>query len=107
MGLLIVGVGVSLSLDCFPPVGLSCLAFGMKAFALSYCALFCHVWLLSPEGLLSFKERQTGSASRGGGERAKVGGKLGEVEGGKTVVRMYCVREESIFNKNKKEKHYD
>ena len=28
-------------------------------------------------------------------------GELGGVETGETVVRMYCIREESIFNKKK------
>jgi len=28
-------------------------------------------------------------------------GKLGGVECGKTVIRIYCMRKESIFNKNK------
>jgi hypothetical protein len=35
------------SWNSFPPVGLVALSrLDMKAFALSYCILFCHVWLV-------------------------------------------------------------
>ena len=41
------------------------------------------------------RSTRSGSEERGGGE-------LDVVEGGEIVVGMYCMREESIFNKNRK-----
>jgi hypothetical protein len=32
--------------------------------------------------------------------------KLGGVEGEKAIIRIYCMRKESIFNKKKNEKHF-
>lgn len=54
----------------------------MKAFALSYCILLFHVWLLSLEGLLCSEGKRKGNESweegrlggaRGSGERGKCG----------------------------------
>lgn len=50
-------------------------------------------------GVLLFSEgRQKGSGSRERGGR----GKLGGVEIGETIVRIYRIRGESIFNKRRK-----
>lgn len=52
---------------------------------------------LSSPGGLSFSEEETeGSGSEGVGIWEELGG----VEQEKTVVRIYCMREESLFNKN-------
>jgi hypothetical protein len=67
----------------------------MIAFALSYCNLFCPVLLLSLGGLLFSEGKGRGSTFREEGmwERAE------RREGGETEVKMYCIREESIFKK--------
>lgn len=64
----------------------------MRASTLSYCIL-CHVWLLSLRGLLSSerKQRRCGSGDRRGMD-------LGGMDGGETMVGMFCMREESVFN---------
>jgi hypothetical protein len=45
----------------------------MRAFALSYCILFCRVWWLSLGGLLSSegKQKEVGLEERGSGGRSK------------------------------------
>lgn len=55
-----------------------------------YCTLFCPVWL-SFLGVLLFPEEEMDlGKSRGGGLR--------EMEVGETVIGIYCMGEESIFN---------
>lgn len=60
----------------------------MRALALSNCILFCPVC-----------RSYLGGSSLLKGERRRDGGELKAVEGGKTVVGMYYLREESIFKK--------
>lgn len=62
----------------------------MRAFAVFYCTLFCPVWLLFLGILLFPKEEMDLGKSRGGGLR--------EMEVGGTVIGIYCMGEESIFN---------
>lgn len=65
----------------------------IRAFALSYCVLFCPVWLSSLGGLLLSKEEtEVRGVDLGGREE------LGGVERRETVVRIYCVRKEPISN---------
>jgi len=94
MGLLTQGDGVFLTLfpalETLPPTRLP----HSKDFALSYCILFCPVLLLSLEGLL-FSEEETKRVDLRDGGRG-----LGGVEGRKTMVRIYCMSEESISNKS-------
>jgi hypothetical protein len=68
----------------------------MRALALSYCILLCYDSLFSLESLLfpGRKQRGNGSRTRGGV------GELGEV--GFPSPRMYPMREEYIFNINKR-----
>lgn len=63
----------------------------MRALALP---LLCFVWLLSPGDLL-FLDGKWRESRSGGEERC---GKLGGREEVETVVRMYSIREDSIFN---------
>lgn len=60
--------------------------------------LFCSALLSSFRSLLFSKERQNGSGSgwEGRGEEG------GRAEGVKTVIRVYYVRKDSIFNNRKK-----
>lgn len=51
----------------------------MRALALPYCILYCHVWLLSFGGLLLSEMRQRRIGSRGEG-RKQVAGSSGERE---------------------------
>lgn len=67
---------------------------GVRAFPLSYCILFCHVCLLSIGGLFFFLRGEEESKSMGEG---KCVGVLGGVEG--NMLEMYCLREETLFNK--------
>jgi hypothetical protein len=75
----------------------------MRAFALPYGILFCPVWLCSLERLLFSKEEISNSGLHREGEvlvcaRVRVRVCLGLVEGGKVMIRMYCMREKkSIF----------
>jgi hypothetical protein len=61
--------------------------------------------LLSLRNLLFSKEIQNGSQF---GERKDLcvcvwgGGDLGGLDGGKTIIRIYCMRKEIIFNKRKR-----
>ena len=64
----------------------------MTAFAQSYYILLYPVWLFCLRGLLFSEEEMEERGSRGQG-RSKIQG----VERGESVVRMYCMREESIF----------
>lgn len=68
----------------------------MRAFTLSFCILFCHIWLLSLGGLLfsEAKERRTGS-----GEEWRLG-EAGRGSGGETVVKTYCMPDGSVYNNN-------
>lgn len=64
-----------------------------EGFILSYCILFCLVWLLSLGSLLFSEKEMEGNGS--GGE-----GRLEEVRGGRgTMFGIYCMREDSIFSK--------
>lgn len=67
-----------------------------KDLVLPYFVLFCHgCWLCLPGLFLSDRaQRQSGSSEEEGKWEQ------GEVAGGKTVVRMYCMTEESIINKD-------
>lgn len=67
----------------------------ISEFLLYYCILFCSIWLSNPGGLFFLKRKQ-GEWIWG---KEEVVGWLGGVEGGKTMVRMHCNWEESIFNK--------
>lgn len=67
----------------------------MRIFVLSYWFLFCCVWLLSLVDLLLSERKQSG---RGSGEWAGEG-ELGGLEGGNTVVRIYCMKEESVLHR--------
>lgn len=74
----------------------------MRAFPLFYCILFCPIWLSSLGGLLfSVEKMEVGKVDLRG---KKGGGKLEGVEGGESVAGMYCIREESIFNKKKEKR---
>lgn len=66
-------------------------------FVLSYI-LFYHVWLLSLRSLLFSNERQEEIDPEGRGD----GEELGVMARGETVLRIYCMRKESIFNKRGK-----
>lgn len=83
-------VGGSLTLnvcswESFPPIGLPYPAsITVRTSALSNCILFCHVWFLSLGGLREW------SLGEGGG---KSGGR-------EALVRIYCIKEESVFSKN-------
>lgn len=56
----------------------------MRVFALSYCNMSCSIHLVSLGGLpLSEGQQRNGS-----GREGRLGEELGQVEGGKTVVRM-------------------
>jgi hypothetical protein len=74
----------------------------MRAFALSYCYLVCHVWLLSLGGaLFSAGNVVVGTVFWGQGvgtvdleERGGVQ-ELGELREGKL---WYCIRKEFLFN---------
>lgn len=98
-------VGVCLSLTLLPVLGalfllrVAVLSLSVSAFALSYCILFCQVWLSSLRGLLFSEGRQ-----RHGSRGERRWWQLGEVEGGENVVRMYCMGEQSIFNFKKRER---
>lgn len=102
MGLVTVGIGVSLTLACswdssFYWVALANLH--IRSFVLSYCILFCCVWLLSLGGLF-FSEGKWGWEVNLG-ERESVG-ELGGVERRETLVGIYYIREKSIFSLKKK-----
>jgi len=75
----------------------------MRAFALSYCILFCHVWLLSPGGLLFSEVKQRRSGSR---EEGKSWGRWEKcVE--KKLWLACSVREKNLFSrKNNLKKIY-
>lgn len=88
MGLLTVGA-VWLRLF-FPPVGLSCPASLWELFALSYCILFCPIWLLFVGGLLSSEEEMEGQWIWG---REEVG-----VEKGRE--RENCGQDITVWEKN-------
>lgn len=60
----------------------------------SYYILFCYD-PLEACSLLMRRKKGSGSGWEGSGE------KLGGVEGGETVIGIYCMRKESIFNKRK------
>lgn len=81
----------SLFLYQFEKVVLS--SFDVRAFALSYCVLFSCIWLLSFEGLLTFFPGGGRRRERGISEEREMGIVLGWLEGGETVVNMYCMRE--------------
>ena len=72
----------------------------MRAFALSCHGLFCCVQLSSLRGLLYSEGKQSESEFEGGGGW----GDLGGMEGWETVVRMYCMREESISTSKREER---
>jgi hypothetical protein len=57
--------------------------------------LFCPVWLSSLGGLL-LSEKEAEQGDLGGRRMGKAGNSWEEWR--ETVVRMYCMREESIFN---------
>lgn len=57
----------------------------------AYCILYCLVWL-SLGHLLFSEGRQRGSGS------GQWGVELGELEGGEPVIKVYCMRVESIFS---------
>lgn len=63
-------------------------------FILLYFIFLCFIYTLVETCSFQLREKQNGSASGewGGGE------KLGEVEGGKTVVTFHFIRKESLFN---------
>lgn len=62
----------------------------------SFCFILLYfVLLLSLKSLVFTNERQKGSGSRGGWEE------LGGIERGETIIRIYYVVKESIFNKRK------
>lgn len=63
----------------------------MMAFALSYCILFCPVWLLSLRGSFISEGKQRKSRSGGVGRWME----LGRDKGGEIVVGLYCTGEES------------
>lgn len=71
----------------------------MRMFALFYSIFFCWFFfcLWSPGGLQFSQGKQQREWILGRGEV----GALKEVEGEEIVVRIYCMREESIFNNNK------
>lgn len=56
----------------------------MRVCALSYCNMSCRVHLMSLGGLPLSEGRQR----NGSGREGRLGEELGEVEGGKTVVRV-------------------
>lgn len=62
-------------------------------FVLTYYLLFCYDLLLSLRSLLFSKERQ---------KEGRLGwkGELGGVEWGEAVIRIYCMRKDSILNKH-------
>lgn len=64
----------------------------MRTFASSYCILFCRIWLLSLGGLLFPEGRQRESGLVKG--EMDWGGWGGAMEGGESVVWMYCMRED-------------
>lgn len=104
MGLLTVVVGVSdsfaLSWDSFPH-WVAYFPFTARAFALSYCVLFCCVvcFLLEDSSFLKGDGRGLDLEERG--DR----GDLGGVGGGQTVLEMYYVRED-LF-KQKDSRYYE
>ena len=63
-------------------------------FCLDLLYLVLSVWPFSPRGLL-FSEEEMEERGSGGHRRSKSYG----VEEGESVVRKYCMREESVFNK--------
>ena len=83
------------SFDCLPPVCLPCPASIqglLPRLIVSCCVLFdCHLL----EACSFLKRKQKGNGSGGEG---RLGGSE-EIEGRKTVVRMHCMRAESIFSK--------
>lgn len=62
----------------------------MRAFASSYCNLFCYVWSLALAGTLFSEGKQ------GGVDLVERVGEwvLGAVQGGDSAVGMKCIREE-------------
>lgn len=66
-----------------------------ECFHLVCCILFCHIWLLSLRDHSSLKGNGEGMDLQENGG----GGHLGGLEGGETVVEIYCLREKSVFNK--------
>lgn len=68
---------------------LPCPALIMRAFALCYCILFYPIWLSSLGDLICFEEEMQGEG-RWGAE-ARRNGERGN------LLRMYCMREESVF----------
>lgn len=73
----------------------------LRTFALSYCILFFHIGLLSPGILFFFEVKQRvwdlDLCKKAGVSRGWEG--LMEVDGGKNVNRIYCMRKGSIFKK--------
>lgn len=65
---------------------------------LSHYILFCHIWLSPSRSLFFSNETQ----KRNGSGREGRGGETGELKGVETVIKIWCLRKESIFNKRKK-----
>jgi hypothetical protein len=61
----------------------------MIVFASSYYVLFCHISLR----ILFFSRERKGVDPEGRGGREE----LGEAEGRETIVRIYCMRKEFLF----------
>lgn len=77
-----------------PALGTASFTLEVIVVVLSYYILFCHVWL-SPRSLFLSSERQKGSGPGGGGGRDELGG----AAEGETVIMLYCMRKQPIFNK--------
>lgn len=66
-------------------------------FVLSYCILFCRVWLLSLTRRPFFsKERQKGSGSR---RERRYGGIFGKEQREAELIGIHCLMKESIFSR--------
>lgn len=70
----------------FSSCGVALSSLDMKVCTVSYCNLLCHVWLIFLRDIAFAEEEWRKGSSR---DRISKG-----VEGGETVVGMYCVREE-------------
>ena len=82
----------------FPSYWTALFIFNMIIFAFSYYILFCRILLLSLISKPVLLKWETEREWIWRWDEEEVGG----VEGRKTVTRIHCMREESIFNKRKK-----
>lgn len=94
MRLLRKGVAVALiilpTLGTLTPFRVPCTSLDMRAFILSCCILFCHVWSLSLGVLLYSEGKQRDSRFEGGKGSWMCGRKAMDV-------MIHCMRQEFIF----------